>query len=65
VGVGGRLDGVGVGGGGGKGRVGGRGWGGDLLKFCVPHVFKVPQILEYVGGWAGCVYSSISIHRSR
>jgi hypothetical protein len=31
----------------------------------VPHVFKVPQIQGYVGGWAGCVYSSNSINRSR
>ncbi len=37
------------------------GWGGgsDLLKFCVPHVFKVPQILGYVRGWAECVYLCI------
>ncbi len=34
---------------------GGGGGRGDLLKFCVPHVFKVPQILEYVEGRAGCV----------
>jgi hypothetical protein len=38
----------------------GWGGGGDLFKFCVPHVFKVPQIIGYVGGWGGCIFLKLN-----
>jgi hypothetical protein len=43
----------------------GVGGGGGDLKFCVPHVFKVPQILGYVGGVGGvCIFVYIPLSRS-